>query len=724
MSGWDHKRGLNHLETFPPGATLEDDTMRLPTDNLSHSVRASRRRVVSAAWTLITLGCLLTAPGVAGATQGPGSGSDNKRKAIMMGASVPEGETDPVATHAQRARMTFLRLVGNLENDPAKGWTCDMEWDLKVRLGMNPTNTSAEMLFNYIGRHRLGYRIAMNCGPMGQTADYWRCAVDNGIMPFAPHYNNNPGLRFDDPNGIRSAVSVAGGRTVNVGSYGQSLEFIEAVPEWGPHPENEDTAQSWANQGLAAKFARILDAHPGYNIWDARQHLRQAASFWPTGWTETNGYGRVNERAVVGRLLPGPPVEFQAAKSRDRHRVLFSWHNFLQTDFAATVIARRDGRVIYEGAGTNFVWDSDVDGAETFSYWSKNRAGEVSRMESCQNRTLTGLNCGPYQTCLVLGPRPGDEGLTRTLCERFQQVATNWVCDLISRPMPGYANPHTPAPTDPVVAVLPDFSAMVSYAITNHYRLLIAPAVYPETDLYGFRKDWDRAAGAGILVVVPHHSSPSSSRRPQARRLSPPRLFSAITVGEGTTTNRLSFGPGLEFFDTPAEAGRGPIGLTNQLDAAGVIAGKLGRILDANPDYNSWDARQHLRQSASHYATGWVEDGGYGRPPAHPARIAVLHPAPPLEIQAIQSAAGDSVAFSWQNFRQSSFAETVIQRKDGRTLYHGAGTTFTWRSDVSGDETFRFYSKDRTGRLSRSEAYTILRVEGLRRTQATDKTAG
>ena len=52
--------------------------------------------------------------------------------------------------------MTFLRWVGNLENDPAKGWTCDMEWDLKVRFGMNPTNTSAETLFNYIGQHHLG----------------------------------------------------------------------------------------------------------------------------------------------------------------------------------------------------------------------------------------------------------------------------------------------------------------------------------------------------------------------------------------------------------------------------------------------------------------------------------------------------------------------------------------------------------------------------------------
>ena len=101
---------------------------------------------------------------------------------------------------------------------------------------------------------------------------------------------------------------------------------------------------------------------------------------------------RVNEQALVGQLLPGPPVEFQAVKSPDRHKVGFGWHKFRQTDFAATVIARRDGRIIYAGAGTNFVWNSDVDGDATFTYWSKNKAGEKSRMESCQTRAITGLN--------------------------------------------------------------------------------------------------------------------------------------------------------------------------------------------------------------------------------------------------------------------------------------------------------------------------------------------
>jgi hypothetical protein len=657
-------------------------------------------------------GSLLAAPAAVAANPFPATGN-SQRQALMTGPPAAWRDRDGTRTHSQNGMLGFLRYIGNPANDPAKGWTCDMTGDAMLRLGLSPTNTLDAILFQQIGRHRLGYRIAMNNGPAGQTASYWGCAVDNGIMPFAPHYNNMPGLRFDDPIGIRAAVSVAGGPVTNVTSYGPSLEFIEAIPVPGSQPLQEQTGQSWVNQALAAKFARILDAHPNYNIWDARQHMRQAASFWASGWTEANGYGRVNEHAVVGKLLPGPPVEFLAAKSRDGHRVVFTWRNFLQTDFAATVIARKDGRILYEGAGTNFVWASDVDGSATFLYWSKNKGGEKSRMESYQTRTVTGLSCGPYQTCLVLGAPASEESLSRGLCERFEGVATNWVCDLVLQPGQAYYDQLNEFPSGPVAGVLPDFAAMVSYAITNHYRLLLAPVTYTQGDLYRFKRDWDRAITAGILVVLPHHASPALSRKPQARRLSPPRLFSAITVGEGVITNHLSFGPGLEVFDTATT----PIlsGTTNQMDAAAVVAGKLAQILDANPQYNLWDARQHLRQSASYYSMGWAEDGGYGRPPAQPARIAVLDPAPPLEIQATQSADGSSVAFSWENFMQSSFAETVIQRKDGREIYHGTGTSFLWRSDVSGEETFRFFSRDKTGRLSKPESYTVLPMAGLTR---------
>ncbi len=631
----------------------------------------------------------------------------------MMGRGDPYREPNGGYTHPQRAKMTFLNLVGNLSNNPKKGWTCEFEWDLKVKYGMDPTNTPAETLFKYLGDHHLGYRIAMNCGPMGQTAGYWGAAVDNGIMPFGPHYNNVGGYRFDDPIGIRAAVSVAGGTRNNATTYGPSLEFIDAVPESGPNPKREDTAQSWANQAVAARFSRILDAHPEYNIWDAREHLRQAASYWTNGWTEANGYGRVNERTTVAKLLPGPPVEFMAVKSRDRHQVTFKWRNFLMTGFAATVIARNDGRLVYEGRGTNFVWNSDLDGDETFRYWSRNQSGEISRMETYQTRTIKGLNCGAYQTCVAFGSPATDESITRKLTDRFQQVATNWVCDVVFQKGNSFYD-HLTTPLDGVAAaVLPDRSAMVDYAISNHYRVLMAPIGISEKEPYQFKREWDRAVAASVLVVVPHHASYSTSRKPEARRLAPPRLFSAITVGLGETTNKLTFGPGLEFFDNPTMPEAVSFGLTNQADAAGIVAGKLAQILDAHPEYNIWDARQHLRQSSSNYGTGWIEDGGYGRPPSTPAKINRLDLAPPLEIQGAKSPGGNSIMFEWQNFLQTAFAETVITRGDGQVIYHGTGTNFVWQGDANENESFHFFSQDKTGRRSKAESYTVLNAKDL-----------
>jgi hypothetical protein len=169
----------------------------------------------------------------------------------------------------------------------------------------------------------------------------------------------------------------------------------------------------------------------------------------------------------------------------------------------------------------------------------------------------------------------------------------------------------------------------------------------------------------------------------------------------------------LEFYDSaPADAGSMFGGVT-QNEAAAVVAAKLAHILDAHPHYNVWDARQHLRQISSHYASGWVEDGGYGRPPAFPEKIAMLEPAPPLDIRAERAADGKSIAFAWRNFAQSSFAETVIERGNGQVIYRGTGTNFVWRSATEGNETFRFYSKDKAGRTSRPDAYTIIDVPGL-----------
>ena len=672
-----------------------------------HRRRDSRVRLwLSAGCGLVFL--FLTSSLPAAPNENLGRASGSQRKALVLGSALrAPGEW---MTHPEGARKTFLKLVGNPANNPANGWTCDLSWDLMLRLGMNPTNTPIEELFQEIGRRRLGYRIVINNSMAGAGLPFWGVALDNGMMPFAPQGNNTRGLRMGGTVMLGAPVSVAGGSVENITSFGNGVELIDALPLWASHANYEDAAQSWANQVVAAKFARILDAHPGYNIWDARQHLRQAASFWARGWDETNGFGRVNEKAVVNKLLPGAPVQFFARKSRSRRQVSFTWRNFLQSDFAATVIARKDGRIIYEGAGTNFTWTSDVDGDETFRYWTKNKAGERSRIETWQTWTITGLNSRLNQTCLVLGAPRREERNNSFLQDRFQKTATNWVCDMVYRRGNPFFDALTRFPQGPLAAVLPDFPAMVDFAISNQYRMIIVPASQEE-DLFQFKRDWDRASATGILVVLPHYIAMAKAQAMEMRTLSPPRLFSAMTVGTGDTNYVRSFGPGLEFVSSNWLSGLLPEEIA-QVEAA-ILAGRLAQILDTHPGYNVWDARQHLRQSASGYAAGWREEWGYGRPSDAPVPIAELDPAPPLDLEAVRAPDGKSVTFSWLNFRQSSFAETVIQRDDGRTIYHGTGTNFTWRSDVEGTGVFQVHSRDKSGRLSRTESYTRFEVPDL-----------
>lgn len=635
--------------------------------------------------------------------------TNSNRKALVLGQGGHERDGSP--SHPLAAKINFLKAVGNPENDPAKGWTCDLSWDLMERLGMDPKKTTFSALFKYIGEHHLGYRIAMQNFAGGANNPFWADAVDNGIMPFAPHGNNAPHLRLDRPPGLQCCVAVAGGRSECENTYGPSLEFFDAMP-WR---FSENVEQSWANQMLAAKFAHVLDQHPDFNIWDAREYLRQSASFWRKGWTERNGYGRVTYPIfITGKLLPGPPVEFNTRLSRSLRQVIFTWHNFPMTDFAATVISRGDGTEIYRGTGTNFTWLADHDGKETFTYWSEDKAGIKSRLESYQERTVSGFSVAGKPSVLVLAD-PGDRAPgAMEMLGVLQSTLTNWICDMACRPksQPGQWVEMFNG-NGPYAIVQPDFAGMVDYAITNRYRILLAPVSEPDDrELSRYSPLWEKAVAAGVAVVVPHNSD-WPDMPPGTHEALPARLGAAITVAFGTGTNVLTWGPGQEFFDAAPKQANG-LGYDYSANAAAAaLAIKLGRVMEANPRYNLWDARQHLRQSASCYAEGWREDGGYGSPPAEPAKLAQLDLAPPLEIQAVKADDGKSVTFSWLNFKQIDFAATLITKADGSKIYEGAGTNFVWRSDTTGEATFKFFTEDKSGHRSRDETYTTVRINGL-----------
>jgi hypothetical protein len=250
---------------------------------------------------------------------------------------------------------------------------------------------------------------------------------------------------------------------------------------------------------------------------------------------------------------------------------------------------------------------------------------------------------------------------------------------------------------------------MVDYAIARQYRLAIVPNLpWLRVDLAQFRADWDRATAAGILVVLPHESFIDLEKR--SVRNTPTRLGSAVSVGPAADTDRRASGPGLEFVDETVNSG--PFTMTNDPNSAvGMVAAKLARLLEANPGYNPWDARQHLRQVSSHYAAGWQEKGGYGQPPAGPPpALTRLDLAPPLGFAATRSEDGGTVTFSWELFPQSDFAEVVLRKEGGAELYHGAGTNFVWRNDTPGEATFTLQARGKSGARSRIESYCRVRV--------------
>jgi hypothetical protein len=334
-------------------------------------------------------------------------------------------------------------------------------------------------------------------------------------------------------------------------------------------------------------------------------------------------------------------------------------------------------------------------------------------METYQTRVVTGLRTNGIPAMLVLGAARGQEAYSILMCNLAQSNAPGWHCDLFYQRGNPVFDSISSFPLGPALGLLPDWGAMVDYAISNRYRIVLAPVTEAELELSRHAPLWEHATAAGVAVVIPHYASDATYPVTYERIVPPQRLGAAITVGCGTVTNQHSYGPGLEFFDSGPAVVRVGYGTLSQNDSAAVLAAKLARVLEANPGCNVWDARQHLRQSASLYAAGWREDGGYGRPPAGLAKIAKLDLAPPLEIHAQKSTDGKSVAFSWLNFRQSDFAATVITKAGGGKIYEGTGTNFVWRSDAAGEAAFQFFTRGKSGRRSRDEAYTTVRVEGL-----------
>jgi len=225
------------------------------------------------------------------------------------------------------------------------------------------------------------YQIAMYMRADLESAYY---AALNGCAAFDPvsllHNDYNRGdLRLDGEmlgDGPPTWISVSSGFSTSVHSelrWGPQLEFIDAVRDsTDPSPS---LAMSFCASSTAARYANLKYARPGWNVFDLRQGLRQASTFYNSagwGWREDGGYGfplvpsQVGDNFIAANvptnsdvLEAGPPLQPAAIGKSGPNgpQVSFRWYNFRQSGFDHTRI--KIGDTIIEAPGTALRYDWD-----------------------------------------------------------------------------------------------------------------------------------------------------------------------------------------------------------------------------------------------------------------------------------------------------------------------------------------------------------------------------
>lgn len=230
-----------------------------------------------------------------------------------------------------------------------------------------------------------GYRIvvATGVGSHVNLKSFHDQAVAAGIVWVVP-LGSNQSLDVTDPPYMWSAIAVGGG------------DNVTNLTERGPACEvRDDTSLSGANQqgtigSIAGKLSRIFYENPTYNLWDARQHLRQLGSHYSSGWSREHGYGKVANTYSDLVLNVAPPIEVRYSMEPQSGVVTFNWRKFMQTGLTATVIKRQNGTTLYEGSASTYEWEPDTNGVETFYLYHKVGA-TLSRLEANATLRITGL---------------------------------------------------------------------------------------------------------------------------------------------------------------------------------------------------------------------------------------------------------------------------------------------------------------------------------------------
>jgi hypothetical protein len=205
------------------------------------------------------------------------------------------------------------------------------------------------------------YPIGMYLFPDLDTA---YAAALNGCADFEPLYLTNGRKRVDlrDLGAIVGAgpptwFAIAAGYSTSSHAelpWGPQLEFIDAIRD--STDSSPSLAMSFCANCTAARYANLKSARPDWNVFDLRQGLRQASTFYNSaggGWREDGGYGFPLVPNQVGDAFPaaavttnkaaldaGPPLQPSVGGKCGPNgpQVAFRWYNFRQSTFDHTRI--------------------------------------------------------------------------------------------------------------------------------------------------------------------------------------------------------------------------------------------------------------------------------------------------------------------------------------------------------------------------------------------------
>ena len=269
------------------------------------------------------------------------------------------------------------------------------------------------------------------------------------------------------------------------------------------------------------------------------------------------------------------------------------------------------------------------------------------------------------------------------------------------------------SPSGNIIAYVLSLAAAVQYAIDHSYKIIMSSY----SGVYSHKIEFDHAFANGIIVVHAHGSNTHE------RLESPPRMFSVICVGGGRfegLVNERSYGM-MECFSSNNDVNGET---TYESWATPTVAGNIAAIFNDFPLENLFNIRAMHRQDLSNYATGFVEDGGYGYSYGDSTSPDDVEIQPPLEFWCGKDSRNSTVTFLWEDFNlpKIDLKTKIFIGDDNEQIYLGIGEQvpstnqkrFVWNCDRIGTQKFTIVHYDTINNVeSAIPSYNQITLNGL-----------